>query len=125
MRWKIKRAPALEKRLKELLDERVITAEQAKDALQAAFEAQTVTLFDLVNAANRLKEARLAVASTPAQELDALEKHLDLLRSTEAMIKALYDAGTRGGEAKEYTTVRRERESAEIAYIKARLKQLR
>ena len=114
--------PALEKRLNKLLDERVITAERAKDALLAAFEAQTTTLIDLVAALNKLKEARLAAAKTPAQELDALEKHLDVMRNTENKIKVLYNIGTRGGEAKEYSTAQRERQSAEIAYIQALLK---
>lgn len=113
---------ALEKRLNKLLDERVITAERAKDALVAAFEAQTTTLFDFMDAANKLREARLAAAKTPAQELDALEKHLDLMRNVEQKIKVLYDIGTRGGEIKEYSTAQRERQSAEIAYIQALLK---
>jgi len=114
--------PALEKRLAELLDERVITAERAWDALQAAFKAQTVTRDVLIDAANKLVEARLAVATTPAQELDALEKHLDVMRNTEKKIEMLYKIGTRGGEAKEYATAQRERQSAEIAYIQALLK---
>ncbi|MEX0675740.1 MAG: hypothetical protein WD063_01615 [Pirellulales bacterium] len=113
---------ALEKRLQELLKERVKTAERARDAMQASFEAETVTLINLVDATNKLVEARLAVATTPAQEIDALEKHLELMQNTERKIKVRYDIGTRGGEAKEYATAQRERQSAEIALTQARLK---
>lgn len=113
---------ALEKRLQELLKERVKTAERATAAMKAAFEAQTVVLYHFLDAANKLVEARLAVATTPAQEIDALEKHLELLQKIEQKIRELYDIGTRGGEANELAAAQRERQSADIALTQARLK---
>jgi hypothetical protein len=113
---------ALEKQLQKLLHERVATAELAVVAMQAAYEAQTVALFDFLDGANKLVEARLAVAATREQEIDALEKHLKLMQTIEQNLKALYDLGSRGGEAKEYAAAQRERQSAQIALIKARLK---
>ena len=112
----------LEKQLQQLLHERVTTAERAVVAVQAAFEAETVTLFPMLDAVNKLAEASLAVATTTAQEIEALEKNLERMQSIEQMTKVLYETGTRGGEAMEYAAAKRERQSAEIALIKARLK---
>jgi hypothetical protein len=116
---------ALEKQLQELLEDRVKSAERAVEAFQAAFEAQTCTLDVFIEAANKLVEARLAVATTPAQEIAALEKHLERMQAIEQKILVLYKIGARGGEAKEYAMAKRERQSAEIALIEARLKSSR
>lgn len=115
----------LEKQLQRLLHERVATAERGKDAVQAAFEAETVTLDVLVEATNKLLDARLAIAATPAEEIDALEKRLESMQEIEQKIKVLYQFGIRGGEAKEYATMQRERQTAQIALIRARLKAMR
>jgi outer membrane protein TolC len=113
---------ALEEQLQELLHERVKTAQRAMDATQAAFEAQTVTLLGVVEAANKLVEAKLAIATTGAQRIEALEQHLQRAQQTEQKIEVLYKVGARGGEAKEHATAKRERQSAEIALIQAQLK---
>ena len=112
----------LEKELQRLLHERVATAESAVEAMQAAFKAQTVTLDVLIDAANKLVEARLAVATTPAQEIDLLNEHLQLMQGIEKRTKALYDIGARGGEIRNYLAAKIERQSAQIALIQARLK---
>lgn len=111
----------LEKQLQQLVHERVETAQLAKDAIQAAFDAGTIVVFDLLDAVNELAEARLAVAKTPAERIDALEKHVKQMKAIEEKVLALYRAGARGGEVKEYFSAKRERQSAEIALLKARL----
>jgi hypothetical protein len=113
---------ALENRLQELLKERVTTAERAVEATQAAFEAATVTLDVLIDCVNKLAEAELAVAATHAEKLAALEKRVASLLRIEEKIQALFNIGGRGGEAKDYAMAQRERQSAEIALIEARLK---
>jgi hypothetical protein len=113
---------ALENRLQELLKERVTTAERAVDATQAAFGAQTITLDVLLDCVNKLADAELAVAGTDAEKFAALEKRVALLLATEEKIQVLFNVGGRGGEAKEYAMAQRERQSAEIALIQARLK---
>jgi len=114
----------LEKQLHELLQERVTTAERALDAMQAAFEAATVTTFDYLDAVNQLTEARLSAAKSPAQKLAALERRVERMRKTERTVELLYQGATSDGAvtAKDYFTVKRERQSAEIALIDARIK---
>jgi hypothetical protein len=115
----------LEKLLQQLLQERVKTAERATDSLQAAFDAQAVTLDMLVEAVNKLCKARLEIATTPAEEIDALEKRFKHMTEIEHKVETLYKIGARGGEEKEYTMAKRERESAQIDLIRARLKAMK
>jgi hypothetical protein len=111
----------VEKRLAELLKERVTTAERAADATQAAFEAATVTLDVLIDAVNKLGQARFDAATSNAGRLEALEKQVDQLRKIEERILALYRIGARGGEAKDHAMAKRELQSAEIALLKLQL----
>jgi hypothetical protein len=112
----------LENELQKLLHERVETANVAKDAVQAAYDAATVTLPYLIDTLNKLRDARLAVAATPAEEIDVLEDHLKRMQQTEQKVAVLHREGLRGGEAKDYFTVKRERETAQIDLLRARLK---
>jgi outer membrane protein TolC len=105
-----------------LLKERVESAQTAMDAVQAAFDAETVTFDVLLDAMNKLVEAEVAAATTPKEEIAALQRHVDRTKQFEKKVKALFDLGTRGGEAKEYYSAKRERQSAEIALLQARLR---
>jgi hypothetical protein len=115
-------AGPLQLQLQELLKERALTAQRAREATQAAFDAETTTLDVLTLALNQANKAELALARTPAEEVAALTKHLALMRDLETRIEALFNQGTRGGEASQFYHAKRERQSAEIALIKARLK---
>jgi len=115
----------LEKQLQKLLLERVVTAERARDSLQAAFDAETVTLDTLIEGINKLLKARLAVAATPAEKIDALEERVRSMQENEQRIKILFELGTRGGETREYAMIQRELQTAQIALIRARLKAMR
>jgi len=115
----------LEEKLKEVLHERVRIAVRCREATQAAFEAETVTLANLLDAMNALKDAELAVAVGPPQRLKALQRHLDALRQTERKTQLLYKVGTRGGEAAKYAHAKRERLSAEAELLEERIKQAR
>jgi phage tail sheath protein FI len=105
---------ALEQQLKDLLKQRVESAERALEAMQAAYNAETVIFTDLVEAANKVVEAKSARADTPKEKIAALENHVDFVKNQEAKIGALYKEGARGGEQAAYYTAKRERESAEI-----------
>jgi len=115
----------LEERLKEVLHERVRIAVRCRDATQAAFEAESVTLANLLDAMNALKDAELAVAVGPAQRLEVLQRHLDALRQTERKTQLLYNVGTKGGEAAKYAHAQRERLSAEAELLEEKIKQAR
>jgi hypothetical protein len=112
----------LEEQLKALLEERVQTAFLCLSATQAAFEAETVSLGDLLDAMEKLENAELSMVTKPEQEIATMKRHVTRLQQVEKKIELLYRVGTKGGEAKEYSRVKRERESAEIAVLKARIK---
>lgn len=63
--------PARDARLKQLLVERVDTARTAAMAYRAAFEAETVTLNDVIWAINARWKAELAAAENPKDKLAA------------------------------------------------------
>jgi hypothetical protein len=109
----------LEMRLKQLQVSRVQTARQSRDATLAAFQADTVTLGDLLTATRNLLTAELAVAKTPGQRIAAHKRHVEDVRQCEQKIEALFDVGARGGEAEKYATARYHRETAEIALVEA------
>jgi hypothetical protein len=116
------RIRSLEEQLKALLEYRVQTALLCLQATQAAFEAETVTLGDLLDAMNKFEDAELSMVTKPEQQLDIMKRHVTRLQQVEKKIELLYRVGTKGGEVKEYSLVKRERESAEIAVLKARIK---
>ena len=106
-------------RLKQLLVSRVQTARKTRNAVHAAFQADTVALGDLLTAAHDLLTAELAVAKTPGQQIAAHKRHVEFLRQLEQKIEALFKVGARGGEAEKYGTARYNRETAEIALAEA------
>jgi hypothetical protein len=109
----------LEMRLRQLQVSRVQTARKSRDATLAAFQADTVTLGDLMTATHGLLTAELGVAKTPGQRVAAHKRHVEDLRQCEQKIEALFRVGARGGEAEKYATARFNRETAEIALVEA------
>jgi outer membrane protein TolC len=105
-----------------MLYKRVETAQLCFDATQAAYQAETVTVDQLITAMNNLVDAKLAVARTPQEEIAALEEHVKNTQNLEQKIKQLYDVGSRGGEADVYALAKFTRETAQISLLKARLK---
>jgi type II secretory pathway pseudopilin PulG len=116
---------ALEQQLKEVLKSRAESARAALSSMQAAFEAETVTFSDLADASKKLAEAEVGMAMKPEEEIVALGEYLERTKQAEHKIKLLYVVGTKGGEAKEYHAAKRERESAEILLLQARIKAMR
>jgi len=108
--------------LQVLLTERADSAAKAYDAMNAAFEAENVTLDTLIDAANKLVAAELAVATKPEATIAAWQRHVDRMRDREQKIKALYDLGSRGGEVKEYFSIKREHENAQISLLEAKMR---
>ena len=112
----------LEQQLKDALTTRAESAQSAFDAMEASFDAETVTFSDLADATRALAEAQLALATKPEEVIAALEGHVERAKRQEDKLKELFEAGRRGGEATVYYSAKRERESAEISLLKARLK---
>ena len=75
-----------------------------------------------MSAEEKLVEAQVAAAATPAEELAALTRHLTRMEQIEQRIRRLYDLGAKGGEANSYALAKLERQNAEIAILKARIK---
>ena len=112
----------LEAKLMEVLHERLKVATRCVAAVQASFDAQTVTLGDLIEAKLALNEAQLAVATTRKQRLDIMQRNVALLRQMEKKTELLYRVGTRGGEAARYARAKRTRLTAEIELMREQLK---
>ena len=112
---------ALEQQLKETLNARAESAQTAYQGMAAAFDAETVTFDTLADAIKKLAEAEVALATKPEEEIAALRRNVERTKQEETKIKMLYDVGTKGGEPKEYFSAKRDRESAEILLLKARI----
>ena len=116
---------ALELQLQDALRSRAESAQSAFDAIEASYLAETVTYSDLAEATVKLAEAELALATKPKEKVVAWERHVERAKKQETMLKELFEAGGRGGEASVYYPAKRERESAEISLLKARLKAIK
>jgi len=114
---------ALEQQLQEALKTRAASAQRAVEAMTAAFESETVTFDTFADAMKKLAEAEVALTTTPEEKIAALQRYVQRTKQAETKIKLLYNVGTRGGEAKEYFSAKRDRESAEIMLLKARMRQ--
>lgn len=112
---------ALEQELTDTLKARAESALAAYEAMVAAFNADTVTFDMLADAARRLADAELAIAAKPEDDIAALRRNVERTKGWEATIKQQFDAGARGGEATNYFSAKRDRESAEIMLLKARI----
>jgi hypothetical protein len=114
---------SLELQLNDKLRRRLVTAREARDSVRAAYDSDTewVSVEDLADSENELAEAEVAISLTAEEEIAAREQHVIRMRQLETSIKALHDSGSKGGEAVKYQTMKRERESAEILLLKARL----
>ena len=81
-----------------------------------------MTFSDLAYATRTLADAQVALTTTPDEEIAARQEHVERAKRQEAKLKVLFEAGRRGGEAPVYYSAKRERDSAEISLLKARLK---
>jgi hypothetical protein len=117
-----KQKVTLEEKLKQVLNERVRIATRCREATRAAFDAETVSMLDLLDAMNALKDAELAVAGGMGSEWrKALRRHLKSVQQLELKTKLLYQVGTKGGEAAQYAHAQRERLSAEAELLRAQI----
>ncbi|HEX4144229.1 MAG TPA: hypothetical protein VHY91_12030 [Pirellulales bacterium] len=116
---KIAEPPSLNARLRQLLVRRVETARKTREAVDAAFQADTVAFGDLVTATNDLWNAELAAANTPEERIAAHRRRVINFRQMEQKIEALHKVGVRGGEAIKYGIARYNRESAVIGLMES------
>jgi hypothetical protein len=112
---------ALELQLKEMLKARSESALAAYEAMEAAFLGNMVTFDTLADAARKLAEAEVAIATKPERVIAALVRNVERTKAWEDRIKEQADAGVRGGEDKDYFSAKRDRESAEIMLLNARI----
>lgn len=115
-----------QRKLKALLVARAATAQAAFKEMKVAWDASTVTTFNVLAASNKLVEAELAAATSPDEEIQALRGSLKRLRHLEKQVKYLVDWGIEHGlSRKDVLSAKRERESAEIQLLEAQIKAAR
>jgi hypothetical protein len=111
----------LQQQLQELLKERAKTAQLSVESTQAAYEAETVTLDQLLAALENRKEAKLAIAASQAAIIETLQENVDGLENIAKKIKQLYDIGAKGGEVNQWAQVKFAHETAQIELLRAQL----
>lgn len=111
----------LQLQLQSLLEERVKTAQLCVESTQAAYEAETVTLDELLAAFENRKEAKSAVAASQAAIVEALQEHVDGTGNTLKKIFQLYKAGAHGGEVNKWTQSKYAHQTAQIELLRAQL----
>jgi len=104
-----------------LLADRVAAAQLQFDRVRAGYEAETVTLDLLLQAASQLETSELAVAKTNEARIAARLRYLGTVRQIEEKIEALYRVGARGGEVEKYAMAKLNRQTAEIGLIRQQL----
>jgi uncharacterized protein with von Willebrand factor type A (vWA) domain len=109
----------IKSQLRDLLDQRVATAQRNLEATQAASDAEVTPLSDYLRASNDLCKAERAAAKTAEQKFTALANHAERMRQSERKVEALWREGSKGGSAMELAQVQYELESARIAVLKA------
>ncbi len=112
----------LEERLTQAQRKRVLVAQRAFEAANAAYASGHITLDVLLDAVEKRAEAHLAAATTPDQRVSACEERLKAAGQIESKIEALFRTGSRGGEAVTYTMAQRARLSAEIELLEEKLR---
>lgn len=88
---------ASQTRAQKMVDE----ALAAFEANQAAYDAETVTMDRLYDWSLRWMRAAQIAAVNDEQNTAAIQSHLNRMQNLQKKIAALYNLGTRGGEAKE------------------------
>lgn len=101
-----------------LAKERVQVAQKLYFATQAAYEAQTVTLPQLIDARRELQAAELELTDQVGA-IKVLKKHMGLASQVEKKIEVLFKAGGVGGEAEKYLAARLDRVKVELELERA------
>ncbi|HEY1785813.1 MAG TPA: hypothetical protein VGG30_09705 [Pirellulales bacterium] len=107
----------LEARQKQLRADRVTVAKEASAAYLAAYQADTVTLDNVIWAIDALWKAEFDVATTADQRIAAHVKRIEHLWQLQEKVKALFDKGLRGGEAEKMARTEYCLTDAEIALV--------
>ena len=104
-----------------MLLERQETFASYVEATRAAYETDTLPLEQLLAANQELLEAELELADTQPKRIAIYSKMVDNAKQLEAKVKALHDAGARGGEAEKYYHAKAARLRMEIALQRERI----
>jgi hypothetical protein len=102
-------------KLQQLFEARAKLADEAYQACIVFYQAGTITLDELLSAANDLTEAKLALCKTKAERIAIREKQIERAKDYEAQLKALADVNAKGGEANRVARAGVNRVNAEIA----------
>jgi hypothetical protein len=116
---------ALERQLSAARKARVESARAALAAVEAAIQAHNADVRSLVDVTRNLVEAEVDAATKPEEEIAAWTRYVEVTKAAEDSAQHLYKLGTRGGEPVTYYTAKQERERAEIALLKARIKAMK
>ncbi len=109
-------------KLKAAMTERVQVAKRCLNATEQAYQAQTTTLDQLLDAQRGLKDARLDVATSQADRIKALEQWVKSAQEREQVIKLLNERGMKGGEAMHHAQALRAKLDAEIELYREQAK---
>lgn len=101
-------------KLKQLRPEFLKTMRLYVQATKAAYETDTVPFEQMIQAHRELLEAELQLADTAKDRIAVREAMVQNAKQMEAKIEALYQAGSRGGEAEKYSHAKALRLQAEI-----------
>lgn len=74
-------------------------AHRAYDAAMSAYDAETITYDQLAFWSSRWLAGELAFARTRKERIAAASAHVKRMQTLQQKVKALYESGTRGGEA--------------------------
>ncbi|HTU26514.1 MAG TPA: hypothetical protein VMF30_14000 [Pirellulales bacterium] len=107
----------LETRLGQLRADHVKAAEMARNGSQAAYEAETVPLSDVVSAIDDLWKAKLGVATDAKERIAAHVQRVEYLWQRQQKVKQLFEEGKPGGEAEKMYGIEFSLTDAEIAII--------
>jgi hypothetical protein len=106
--------PAKSDKLKQLLEERVKTAEHAYAACSVAYDAGTQTLDQVLITSNEWSRAKLALCKSKEDRVAVRQAHVALQKKIEGRIKALANVNARGGEDDKVARASLNRVNAEI-----------
>lgn len=113
---------SLEQQLNEMRRARVQSAQSALAAAQAAYDARMVTVDVFMDVTRNLVDAELDLATRPEDEVASWERYVKVMKQAEDASKTLLELAGKGGEPLRYYTIKQERERAEIALLKAKIK---
>ena len=112
----------LQAQLKDLLVQRRDILRASTQEIEKAYEADVLSLEQVLESQRELLRAELDLAQTKEQRIAVYRQLAKNLTKHESYVKALYEAERRGGEAFRYHQVKAARMGAEIDLLREQMK---